>query len=94
MVKEKRNRIIKGRVCADGRKQRRCISKEEARLPTVQLKRLMISLIIKSKEERDVATADVVRAYLLADFNDHVIIKLTGESVNIMCTANAECKDK
>ena len=38
------------------------------------------------------ATADVVGAYFLADFNDHLIIKLIGESVNIMCKANAEYK--
>ena len=50
----------------------------------------MMSLIIDAKEERDVALADLVGAYFLADFNDHVIIKLTGESVNIVCKANVE----
>ena len=38
-------------------------------------------LIIDAKEERDVATADVAGDYLLADFYDHVIVKLEGESV-------------
>ena len=94
MVKEKRNGIIKGRACADGRKkQQRYITKEEAMSPTVQLESLMMSLIIDAKEERDVATADVVGAYLLADLNDHVIIKFTGESVKVMCKANASYKN-
>ena len=35
IIKEKRCGKIKGRACADGRKQRRCISKEEASSPTM-----------------------------------------------------------
>ena len=37
MIKEKRDRRIKVRACADGRKQRKHISKEEVSSPTIQL---------------------------------------------------------
>jgi hypothetical protein len=48
----------------------------------------MLSLIVDVFEGRDVATADVVGAYLLADMDDFVLLKLTGDAVDIMCKAN------
>ena len=48
----------------------------------------MLSLIVDAFEGRDVATADVVGAYLLADMDDFVLIKLTGDAVDILCRAN------
>ena len=66
IIKEKRIGIIKARACADGRKQRRYIGKENVASPTIQLKSLIMSLIIDAKEDRDIAVADVVGAYLLA----------------------------
>ena len=44
--------------------------------------------MIDAFEQRDVATADVVGAYLLADMDDFVVLKLIGESVDIMCDVN------
>ena len=85
MIKEKRSGTIKARACADGRKQRRYIAKEDVASPTIQLESLIVSLIIDAKEGRDVAIADVVGAYLLANMQDYVLIKLTGKTVDIMC---------
>ena len=85
MIKEKRSGAIKARACADGRKQRRYISKEEVASPTIQLESLIMSLIIDAREGRDVAIADVVGAYLLANMKDYVLVKLTGKTVDIMC---------
>ena len=90
MIKEKRDGRVKARACADGRKQRKYISKEEVSSPTMQLESLILSLIIDAKEGRDVATADVVGAYLLANMKDYVLVKLTGKSVDIMCGVSAE----
>jgi hypothetical protein len=45
----------------------------------------MISLMIDAKEHCDVATADVKGAYLHADMEDFVLLKLVGEAVDIMC---------
>ena len=47
-----------------------------------------MSLLIDAKEGRDIAVSDVVGAYLLAEMKDHVIVKLTGKAVDVMCTAN------
>ena len=46
MVKQKRDGKIKGRACADGRKQRRYINKDQVSSPTVQLESLMIILLV------------------------------------------------
>ena len=78
MVKQKRDGKIKGRACTDGRKQRRYLSKDEASSPTIQLESLMLTLLIDAYEQRDVATADVAGAYLFADIDDNILIKITG----------------
>ena len=93
IIKEKRCGKIKGRVVADGRKQKMYVSKEESSSPTIQLESLMMSLMIDAKENRDVATADIVGAYLLAEMQDKVIVKLKGTSVDILCKANNKYKD-
>ena len=48
----------------------------------------MLSLLIDAEEKRDVATVDVVGAYLLADMKYKVIVKMTGDAVDIMCKVN------
>ena len=89
MVKEKRDGKIKGRACEDGRKQQRYIARDEVSSPTVQLESLMITLSINAHEKREVATADVVGAYLLADIDELVMVKIIGPSVDIMCRVNS-----
>ena len=42
-------------------------------------------MMIDAKEGRDVATADTVGAYLLAQINHYVLVKLTGKLVETMC---------
>ena len=93
MVKEKRDGKIKGRACADGRKQRRYINRDDVSSPTVQLESLMISLLIDTHEQREVATADVIGAYLLANMDDFVLVKINGTAVDIMCKVNATFKE-
>ena len=88
LIKEKRCGRLKGRTCADGRAQRGLYTKEQTASPTVSTDALMMTLMIDALEQRDVATADVAGAYLHADMDDFVIIKLTGDTVDIMCKAN------
>lgn len=76
MAKEKRGGRLKGRAVVDGRKQRMFIKKEDVTSPTVKLESLVLSLLIDAKENKDVATADVVCASLIVDIKDHVIVKL------------------
>jgi hypothetical protein len=63
-LKKKRNGIIKGRGCADGRKQREYTSKEDASAPTVTIESVMLSCIIEAEEGRDVATVDIPSAFM------------------------------
>jgi hypothetical protein len=88
LFKEKRSGKLKGRTCANARSQRSKYTKEETTSPTVSTDALMISLMIDTKERRDVATADVEGAYLHADMEDFVLLKLVGEAVNIMGQVN------
>jgi len=53
----------------------------------------MLSIIIDAYERRDVATADVVGAYLNADMPDFTVTKLTGDAVDIMCRVNPKYKE-
>ena len=53
----------------------------------------MCTLVIDAKERRDVASADVVCAYLSADMKDFVLLKLTGEAVDIMCSVDPIYQD-
>ena len=54
---------------------------------------LILSLLIDAKEKRDVATADVVGAYLLTEMQDYTLIRVMGESAEIMCKVNNKYKD-
>ncbi len=90
VIKEKRCGKIKGRTVADGRKQKNLYTKEETSSPTVSTDALMMSITIDAMEHRDVATADVAGAYLKADMEDFTLLRMEGESVDIMCDVNKE----
>ena len=70
LIKEKHSGVLKGRTCADGRPQCELYSKAETASPTCTTDGLMMSIMIDAKEKRDVATADVVGAYLNALMTD------------------------
>ena len=67
VYKRERCGKIKGLGCADGRKQRGWMDKEDTSSPTVSTQALMISCMIDAKENRDVATADIPGAFLQTD---------------------------
>ena len=92
LVKEKRSGIIKGRTVADGRGQRDYINREDATSPTVSVEGLLISVAIDAKEHRNVATADIVGAYLHADMDDEDTVNMVyeGDMVDYMVAANPE----
>ena len=91
-MKKKRSGKLKTRACADGRKQRLYINKEDTSSPAIQLESLLLTLMVDAKEQRDVATADISGAYLLADMKDFVLIRLEGESAEIMCKVDPSYK--
>ena len=83
-LKQKRNETIKGRGCADGRKQRQYTTKEEASSPTVAIESVMLSCVLDALEERDVATVDIPGAFMQADMDDLVHMKLEGKMAELL----------
>ena len=93
LIKEKRNGDIKGRSCADGRKQRALYTKGEMSSPTLSSESLLMLLCVDAIEERDTAFCDVAGAYLNALMKDLVHMKLTGEVVDIMCSLDSSYRE-
>ena len=85
VIKEKRDGILKGRACADGRKQRDWYPKHETASPTVHADSFMLTTAIEAKEKRDTATADIKGACLHATQDDFTVIKFVDDQVDIMC---------
>jgi hypothetical protein len=87
-LKEKRSGLIKGRGCADGRKQRIYHSKEEASSPTVSLESVLMTCAIDAAEGRDVATVDIPAAFMQADMDEAVYLRLTGKMIEFITDIN------
>jgi len=84
-LKKKRFGKIKGRGCADGRKQREHTNKEDSRSPTVAIESLVLSCIIDSMENRDVPTVDIPGAFMQADMDEEVVhLKLHGKMAELL----------
>ena len=91
-LKKNRNGIIKGRICADGRPQRLCKSKDETSSPTACIESIFLTTIVDAHEERDVAVVDIPGAFLQTKPIDGTIIKLQGAVVNILLRINPTWK--
>jgi hypothetical protein len=83
-IKEKRCGTIKGRGCADGRKQRLYKTKEETSSPTVRTESLLLSCVIDSKEQRQVITCDVPGAFMQVDVDEVVHVRLAGPLAELL----------
>jgi hypothetical protein len=83
-LKEKRCGLIKGRGCADGRKQREYLTKEETSPPTVTIESVMLSCTIDAKERRDVATVDIPGGFMQTDMEDTVHMVLEGTMAELL----------
>ena len=87
LIKEKRDGRLKGRSIADGRPQRAFYMKEETSSLMAPPESVLFALI-DAVEDRHVVVADVTGAYLNADMDNFVLIRLSGEDVDMMCDAN------
>ena len=83
-LKQKRCGKVKGHGCADGRKQRAYIAKEEGTAPTVSKEAVFLTAIIDALENRVVAVLDVPGAFMQADIDELVHVRFTGEMVNML----------
>ena len=90
LIQKKRDDELKGRTVANGKKHRHLYSKEQSTSPTISHDAMMISLIIDAIEGRDVAISDIVGAYLFAEMDEYILLRMTGESVDILCNVNKE----
>ena len=83
---KKRCGRIKARGCADGRKQRKTTSKEDASAPTVAIEAVMLSAVIDAMERRDVATVDIPGAFMQADIDEVVHVNFEGEIAEMLAS--------
>ena len=83
-LKQKRCGHIKGRGCADGRKQQLWKSKDETSSPTISIEALFITCLIDAKEGQDIAACDVPGAFMHADIDKVVNLRLNGEIADLL----------
>ena len=81
-LKKKRCGAIKGRGCADGRKQRAYITKEESTSPTVSTEAVFLTAIVDAWENRKVAVLDVPGAFMQVEMDELVHVWFEGEMVD------------
>ena len=81
---------IKGRGCADGRKQRAYIAKEDSTAPPVSTEAVFLTAVIDALENRDVAVLNVPGAFMQADIDELVHVRLTGEMVKMLLQIDKE----
>ena len=91
LIKQIRDRKIKGITFADGSKHKIYLGNDESvASPNLSLESLFITLAIDAYKERDIATFNIPGAYLHAKIpaDKSVILKLTGRFLDIMCNIN------
>ena len=89
-LKRKRCGKIKGRGCADGRKQRAYITKEDSTAPTVSTEAVFLSAVIDSMEGRNVVVLDVPGAFMQAEIDELVHVRFTGAMVILLLEIDHE----
>ena len=81
---EKRNGAVKARACANGAPQREHMAKEETTSPTVTTEANFSLAAIAAHERRFIGTMDLPGAFLHADNDSFVIMKMTGKLAELM----------
>jgi hypothetical protein len=83
-LKRKRTGQVKGRGCADGRKQRAYTPKEEATSPTIATESVFLCAVRDALEGRSVGIVDVPGAFMQVDLDGDVPIhvRFTGVMVD------------
>jgi len=80
----KRDGSVKGRACADGRKQRVWTAKEDSSSPTIAPEALFYSFVVDALEERDVATCDLPGHFLQTDMDERLILRINGALAKLL----------
>ena len=83
-LKRKHNGKIKARGCADGRPQRAYIPQEDARAPTVSTEAVFMTAVIDAMENRTVAVVDIPGAFMQADMDPGVYMRIDGAMAELL----------
>ena len=89
-LKQKGCGKIKGRGCADSRKQRAYIANEDSTALTVSTEAVFLTAVIDALENLDVAVLDVPGAIIQADIDELVHVRFTGEMVKVLLQIDKE----
>ena len=89
-LKRKRSGKVNGHGCADGRKQRECITRGESSSPTISIPALTATCLLNAIEGRFVATIDIPGDFLQANLDDEVWIKFENEMVDVLVDIDPE----
>ena len=89
-LKRKRCGKIKGRGCADGRKQRAYITKEDSTAPTASMEAVFLTAVIDAMEGRNVVVLDVPGAFMQAKIDELVHVRFTGAMVTLLLEIDHE----
>ena len=92
-LKQKRCGRIKARGCADGRKQRIYKSKEGPSSTTISMESLFLTCVIDVMERRHVITCDNPGAFMQADMDELIHVKLEGELAELLIKVNSTYED-
>ena len=66
-LKQKRSGKIKGRGCADGRKQHGHIAKEDTTSPTVSTEAVFLTAVVDAWENHNMVVMDIPGVFMQAD---------------------------
>jgi hypothetical protein len=89
-LKEKQNGDIKACSCANGNKQREHIANEEMAAPMVALESVFLTPAIVASKKQKVVTIDIPGAFLHANNEDYVIMKMVGTLAELMVKTNSK----
>lgn len=84
-LKKKRDGTMKGRGCADGKKQRGTMTKAETALSTVSTEAIFLVVTIAAKEIRDVAVMNIPGAFLQTELEEgNIFVKFQGKIAEML----------
>ena len=83
-LKEKRCGKVKGRGCADGRKQRAQFKKDEVSSPTAAIESVILTAAIDGHENRDVGIVDIPGAFMQVDMDETVYMRIDGTMAELL----------
>lgn len=76
--------MVKGRGCADGRKQRAWTDPADAMSPTVSTEAVFLTAVIDALEGRYMAVVDIPGAFMQADIDEQVYVHFNGKMADLL----------